>query len=247
MGRDDEWVGSVEEALAAAELHRALDVLAGVGGESLRQEVILLRGRLAGAEREQRQGLVTAEAARVEQTRLAHAVMATALAATADLPRSQPETRPPREAVPVGLASRQPVFLSHASPDKAHLVGPVNERLQEAGVEVWFDARSMKPGDRLLREIEQALEACPTFVAFITPAFLDSRWARAELDAVRARELADGRQRLVPVLHELTVDEMSAAFPLLADRVALTSTGDVDDLAARLATLVSDPEPGDGA
>jgi hypothetical protein len=72
------------------------------------------------------------------------------------------------------------VFVSYVSSDR-HLVLPIVERLQAAGVPVWIDFISIPPGANYGLEISKAIQACSALVLAITPSALQSRNVKQEI------------------------------------------------------------------
>jgi hypothetical protein len=70
--------------------------------------------------------------------------------------------------------------VSYVSSDR-HLVLPIVERLQAAGVRVWIDFISIPPGANYGLEISKAIQACSALVLAITPAALQSRNVKQEI------------------------------------------------------------------
>lgn len=127
------------------------------------------------------------------------------------------------------------VFISHASEDKARFVRPLAETLRSSGeVSVWYDEWELDVGDRLVERINEGLANSRFGVVVMSPAFFGKNWPRAELQALAALEMRDGRDRLLPIWLDLGADEIAAQAPLLLGRVALQASNGVDDVAARL-------------
>ncbi len=71
------------------------------------------------------------------------------------------------------------VFVCYAHED-TEVVYPEIRRLQDAGVNVWYD-QGISPGQQWSEEIAQAIEHCSTLVVFISPASISSRNCRDEV------------------------------------------------------------------
>ncbi len=52
------------------------------------------------------------------------------------------------------------VFLSHSSKDKA-VVRELGEQLKRDGLRVWFADWEVRPGDMILKKVEEGLEGYP--------------------------------------------------------------------------------------
>ncbi len=91
------------------------------------------------------------------------------------------------------------VFICHASEDKDGFVREFAKRLRERGVDAWFDEWEMRPGESLVRKIEQGLDACDVFVVVLSSVSVNKPWVREELDAGVIKSIED-RTRLIPVI-----------------------------------------------
>jgi hypothetical protein len=79
------------------------------------------------------------------------------------------------------------VFLSHSSLDK-DIVRPLAERLRADGLRVWFDAWEIKPGDHLMKKIEEGLEQSRVLVLCMSANAFGSDWAQLESYTFRFRD-----------------------------------------------------------
>lgn len=126
-------------------------------------------------------------------------------------------------------------FISHASADKDHLARPLAAELRRRNVNVWYDEYSLHPGDSLQDSIEAGLQNCGKCIFVLTPNFLNKGgWTKAEYQAVFTRERLRDERIMIPVWSDVTVDEVFAYSPLLADRVAAPFAGDISELCDRL-------------
>ena len=123
---------------------------------------------------------------------------------------------------PVPASQEWDLFISHASEDKP-FVRPLAEALRGEGLSVWYDEFTLNVGDSLRRSIDDGLVRSKRGVVVISSAFLKKEWPNRELDALVTRESA-GTQLILPVWHNVSADEVAAHSPLLADRIAISSS-----------------------
>jgi hypothetical protein len=71
------------------------------------------------------------------------------------------------------------VFISHSNTDNA-ITEALADHLQQAGINIWIDRKNIKSGDRWLRSIQKALEACHAVVIVMSRAARDSEWVERE-------------------------------------------------------------------
>ncbi len=91
------------------------------------------------------------------------------------------------------------VFLSHNAQDKPR-VRRLAERLQAAGLRVWFDEWMIQPGDDIYLAIEHGLEAARVQVLCVSPAALGSEWVTLERSTVLFRDPTNAGRRFIPLL-----------------------------------------------
>jgi hypothetical protein len=130
-------------------------------------------------------------------------------------------------------ATEWDVFISHASEDKESFVRPLAKRLQEQGLRVWFDELTLTVGDSLRRSIDRGLAKSRYGIVVISPNFLQKEWPQKELDGLVAREI-DGVKVILPVWHNIGAAEIRAYSPMLADRLAVSSSKGLDQVTDEL-------------
>ena len=140
------------------------------------------------------------------------------------------------------LAAKQPdlrdVFLCHAWDDRKGAAQELHDLLEARGVRVWFSEKDIGLGAPFMRAIDKGLASSRVGIVLVTPAMLRSLpkggVADKELSALLQGE------RLVPIVHQTTYDELREVSPLLASRNGLNTTEDsLADVAAKLADLVT--------
>ena len=126
------------------------------------------------------------------------------------------------------------VFISHAGEDKDHIARPLRDALVERGWSVWLDEAELDVGDSLYRQINEGLVHSRFGAVIISPSFLAKNWPQHELAGFAAREDASGDKVILPVWHQLGLQEVAARLPTLADRVAARSEEGIGVVADRL-------------
>lgn len=76
------------------------------------------------------------------------------------------------------------------------------ERLREAGLRVWFDEWTIRPGDDIYLSVERGLEEARTLVQCLSAAALSSGWVKLERSTVIFRDPSNADRRFIPVLLE---------------------------------------------
>lgn len=112
------------------------------------------------------------------------------------------------------------IFISHASEDKTAFVAPLARALSAFGVTVWYDDYELKLGDSLSRSIDAGLARSSFGLVVLSPAFLSKRWPEYELRGLISREMI-GKKVILPVWHNVSVDDIISFSPTLADKLAV--------------------------
>lgn len=155
-------------------------------------------------------------------------------------PREVRALTPIREAIESQgtLPDRYDLFLCHAWDDRRETAKELYDALEAVGVSVWFSEKKVVLGTPLMREIDRGLAKSRAGLVLVTPAFVKrlnaAGVADKELSALLARDL------LVPVVHEITYDELREESPLLASRSGLDTAEDtMEQIAVKISELVS--------
>ena len=126
------------------------------------------------------------------------------------------------------------LFLSYARIDGASVTGELCDRLQELGVSVWYDELSIQPGKSQALQMDQGLRKARAGAVVLTPAYLTGRfWTERELGALLHKST------LIPVLHNVTFDDVKEYSGILPDLAGFETARDsVADIAAKVAAAV---------
>ena len=108
------------------------------------------------------------------------------------------------------------VFMSHASEDKESIARPLTEELEARGLRVWFDNRELRIGDSIRQKIEEGLAQSSYGVVILSKPFISKFWPNFELDALI--------EKVLPIWHEISREEIASQFPALAGRFALSTS-----------------------
>ena len=114
---------------------------------------------------------------------------------------------------------------------------PLAESLQKHGLRVWFDEFTLRVGDSLRGSIDNGLARSRFGIVVISPNFLKKDWPQKELNGLVARE-GDGTKVLLPVWHNITLEKVREASPILADRMATSSSKELDQVVADLMQVI---------
>jgi hypothetical protein len=89
-------------------------------------------------------------------------------------------------------------FISYSSADEA-FCHRLHERLQNAGLRVWFAPHDIQGGRKLHEQIDQAIRVYDKLLLVLSPHSMQSPWVEFEIHRARKREVAEQRRLLFPV------------------------------------------------
>lgn len=125
-------------------------------------------------------------------------------------------------------------FLSYARIDGAEVAAALRDALEELGVAVWFDEVAIVPGRSQSLQMDAGLRKARSGIALLTPAYLAGRfWTERELGALLSKET------LIPVLHNVTFEDVKQYSGILPDLAGFTTNQDgIFDIAQKIAAAV---------
>jgi formylglycine-generating enzyme required for sulfatase activity len=129
------------------------------------------------------------------------------------------------------------VFISHAWEDKEDIARPLAEALRRKGLRVWYDEFTLTLGDSLRRSIDRGLAQSRYGVVILSPNFFAKEWPQKELDGLAAREVS-GEKVVLPIWHNVTVEQVREYSPTLADRVAVSSDRGLEHVVKELLRVI---------
>lgn len=136
-----------------------------------------------------------------------------------------------------GQPDLRDIFLCHAWDDRQGAAKELHDILESLGVRVWFSEKDVGLGVPLLRAIDKGLANSKVGIVLVTPALL----RRLPKESIADKELSAllAGDRLIPVVHGTTYEELRDVSPLLASRTGLSTAEDtMKEVAAKLAELV---------
>lgn len=125
-------------------------------------------------------------------------------------------------------------FLSYARIDGHEIGNILRAELENLGVEVFFDEIAIAPGKSQSLQIDKGLRSARCGIALLTPAYLTGRfWTERELGALLNKDT------LIPVLHQVTFDEVAEYSGILPDLAGFETSRDTSEvIAAKIAAAV---------
>lgn len=135
---------------------------------------------------------------------------------------------------------RYDAFISHASEDKESFVDQFYNRCTELGLKIWYDKAVLQWGSRLLSSIQEGLSKSDYGIVVLSKAFFEKNWLKWELDGFYALMAVSNKDNLLPILHDMSHQELVKQAPILAGILYRRSDLGVDALAQELYSIVKD-------
>src|SRR6185369_139253 len=118
---------------------------------------------------------------------------------------------------------------------------PLSRALMKGGVSVWYDAFSLRVGDSLMSSIDFGLRKSKFGIVVLSKAFFRKDWPQRELRALAQKQSAS-QKVILPIWHDVTVEEVRDHFLLLADVVAVKWSDGIQTVVNRLLEVITGRE-----
>ena len=126
------------------------------------------------------------------------------------------------------------VFLSHASADKLTYVEELKQTLDIMGIEIFYDKDTIDWGDKWKTKIYEGLEKSEFAIIVISENFFDREWTELELKTLLERQNDEGQKLILPILHNITTEQLRNKYPAVADIQAIESSKNSNEQIALL-------------
>ena len=124
---------------------------------------------------------------------------------------------PPREKHMVLSSFEYDVFISHANSDKIAIVDEMNESLEKLGIRIFYDKKALEWGDNWKHRIIEGTQKAEFAIIVISENFFDREWTERELNEFLNRQNSNGQKLILPILHNITVEQLKQKYPSVAD------------------------------
>lgn len=99
------------------------------------------------------------------------------------------------------------VFINHRSIDtKKTFSGLLYQYLSLLDIKSFLDSKSMKPGDRLFDNIDQAIHGCKVGVAVLSPRYCQSTYCLHELAL-----MMETKKKVIPIFYDVKPSQLHVA------------------------------------
>ena len=123
-----------------------------------------------------------------------------------------------KESVQTDDDTEYDVFISYASED-ADFVDSLEKELHDFGIKVWRDKLSISWGDSIRKSIDRGLLKSKFAIVVLSKSYMNKYWTGYEFDGILNLETTT-RKVILPIWHNVTVDDVKAFSPSLAGRKA---------------------------
>jgi hypothetical protein len=124
-------------------------------------------------------------------------------------------------------------FISHAVEDKIPIANELCAKLEQAGLKIWYSGKELGIGDSIDKTIEKGLNRSRYGIVILSPTYLAKNWTIREFYTLLAKEIEEHKV-ILPVLYNITLDELKNKDLLMADRFAVNADKGIDFVVERL-------------
>lgn len=115
------------------------------------------------------------------------------------------------------------LFISHANADKEELIEELYNSLDKLGIKIFYDKEVLEWGDKWKDKILEGTKKAEFAIIVISENFFDREWTERELVEFLNRQNRNGQKLILPILHNITVDQLKEKYPSIADIQAIDS------------------------
>lgn len=128
------------------------------------------------------------------------------------------------------------VFISHATKDKEDYVDELYMAIRKLGINIFYDTDSISWGDKLKQTILNGTAESEFAIIVISQNFFSREWTELELKEFLNQQNESGQKKILPLLHNITIEELKTHYPELGEVLAISSKDhDKQDVAILLA------------
>ena len=109
------------------------------------------------------------------------------------------------------------VFISHANADKLDYVDELYLAIRKLGISIFYDSEVLSWGDKWKDVILSGTESSEFAIIVISENFFDREWTERELSEFLNRQNESGQKIILPLLHNITVEDLKAKYPVVGD------------------------------
>ena len=115
------------------------------------------------------------------------------------------------------------VFISHANKDKLNFIDELYNSLYNLGIKIFYDKKSLEWGDKWKNRILDGVKQSEFAIIVISENFFDREWTEKELNEFLSRQNQNGQKIILPVIHNITMEQLRDKYPSVAEIQAINS------------------------
>ena len=115
------------------------------------------------------------------------------------------------------------VFISHANKDKNNLIEELYQSLLKLDISIFYDKITLEWGDNWKEHILNGTRKAEFAIIVISENFFDREWTERELSEFLNRQDRNGQKLILPIIHNITLQQFQEKYPNLADIQAIES------------------------
>lgn len=116
------------------------------------------------------------------------------------------------------------VFISHANADKEALIEELYKSLNKLGVNIFYDKETLEWGDKFKDKILEGTKKSEFAIIVISTNFFGREWTERELSQFLNRQNQNGQKLILPILHNISIEQLKEKYPSIADIQAIDSS-----------------------
>ncbi|MEO5600795.1 MAG: toll/interleukin-1 receptor domain-containing protein [Cyclobacteriaceae bacterium] len=124
-------------------------------------------------------------------------------------------------------------FISHAVEDKIPIANELCAKLEKAGLKIWYSGKELGVGDSIEKTIQKGLNRSRFGIVIFSPTYLAKNWTIREFYTLLSKEIEEHKV-ILPVLYNVTLDDLKNRDLLMADRFAVNADRGMDFVVQKL-------------
>lgn len=127
------------------------------------------------------------------------------------------------------------VFLSHSNLDKEEYVSELSHKLTNKGLKLFEDEKVFEIGQSQTQMMNMGILNSRFVVVFLSRNFIESGWSKYEFISFLNREINEKNIIILPIWHDISIEEVREYNPYLVDKHALsTSKYTIDEMVEKI-------------
>lgn len=128
-------------------------------------------------------------------------------------------------------------FISHAVEDKIPIANELCQKLEQAGLKIWYSGRELNAGDSIATTIHDGLNKSRFGIVILSKNYVSKNWPLREFYHLLARE-NEGRKVILPVLYNINPEDLALKDLTMADRFAIKADKGIDHVVTKLLDVI---------